>query len=308
MSVVVVGSVVWDVAGYAGRLPKPGETLLGERYVAGLGGKGANQAIAAARLGAAARFFGRVGRDEFGAAARAALRGYGLDPADVAEDAEAATALALIMVGGGGENAILQAPGANRRVGPEDVARAAPAIAAAKVVLLQLEVPVETTLAAARAARSAGAVAILDPAPAPADGLAGSVFMAADIVTPNEVEAETYAGFRPNSAESGAAAARRLVELGAPTAIVTMGAGGLAWAREAGDSGFLPPFRVAAVDSVAAGDCFNGALAVALAEGQPFERALRFAAAAGALATTRPGAAAALPSRQEVEALLAIPA
>lgn len=304
MSVVVVGSVVWDVAGYAGRLPKPGETLLGDRYVAGLGGKGANQAIAAARLGAPARFFGRVGRDAFGASVRAALADYGLDPADVADDPEAATALALIMVGAGGENAILQAPGANRRVGAEDVARAAPAIARARVVLLQLEVPVETTLAAARAARAAGALAILDPAPAPADGLAGSVFMAADIVTPNEVEAESYTGFRPDTAESGAAAARRLVDLGAPTAIVTMGAAGLAWAREDGGAGFLPPFRVAAVDSVAAGDCFNGALAAALAEGQPFEPALRFAAAAGALATTKPGAAAALPSRDEVEALL----
>jgi len=304
MSIVVVGSVTWDVAAYAGRLPKPGETLLGDRYVAGLGGKGANQAIAARRLGAPSRFFGRVGADAFGEAVRRALPQYGLDPADVAEDPSAATALAAIFVGGRGENAIVQAPGANRTMGPDDVARAGDAIAAAKVVLLQLEIPLETTLAAARAARQAGAIAVLDPAPAPQDGVPGSVFMAVDIVTPNEVEAESYAGFRPTDAESGKAAAARLVELGAPAAIVTMGASGLAWAREDETSGFLPAYDVAAVDSVAAGDCFNGALAVALAEGRPFEAALPFAAAAGALATTRSGAAEAAPSLDEATALM----
>lgn len=304
MSIVVVGSVTWDVAAFAGRLPGPGETLLGDRYTTGLGGKGANQAVAAARLGGAARFFGRVGQDAFGDAAVAAMPAFGLDPADLARDADAATALGVILVGGG-ENAIVQAPGANRACGADDVARAGPAIRSATVVLVQLEAPLETALLAARAARRAGAVAILDPAPAPQDGLPGSVFMAFDIVTPNEVEAESFAGFRPTDAESGVAAAKRLVELGAPTAIVTLGAAGCAWAREAGDaSGFVPPFRVATVDSVAAGDCFNGALAVALTEGRPFEQAVRFAAAAGALATARPGAADAAPTRTEVEALL----
>ncbi len=304
MSIVVVGSVTWDVAAFAGRLPRSGETLLGDRYVVGLGGKGANQAVAAARLGASARFFGRVGRDEFAAAVRGALTAHGLDAADLLEDYEAATSLALIMIGAGGENAIVQAPGANRTVGLVDVERASPTIAAAKAVLLQLEIPLETTLLAARRARRAGATTILDPAPAPPDGLPGSVFMAVDIVTPNEVEAETYAGFRPTDADSGVAAARRLVDLGAPTAIVTMGGAGCAWAREDGAAGFQPPFDVATIDTVAAGDCFNGALAVALVEGGPFEQAVRFAAAAGALATTRSGAAAAAPMRAEVEALL----
>ena len=305
MSIVVVGSVTWDVAAFAGRLPRPGETVLGDRYATGLGGKGANQAVAAAKLGGKARFFGRVGDDDFGRAVRAAMPAFGIDPADLAEDPELATALGVILIGADGENAIIQAPGANRACGADDVMRAMDAIRAAKAVLAQLEAPLETALLAARAARQAGAVAILDPAPAPVDGLPGSVFMAFDIVTPNEVEAETYAGFRPGDAESGQAAAARLVELGAPTAIVTMGAAGCAWANEAGEAGYMPPFQVPSVDTVAAGDCFNGALATALAEGRPFEEAVRFAAAAGALATVKPGAADAAPTRAEVDALLA---
>lgn len=304
MSIVAFGSVVWDIAGFAGRLPRPGETLLGDRYTAGLGGKGANQAVAAAKLGADVRFFGKVGDDDFAVGVRAGLAAYGLDPADVAGDAAVATALAIIMVGADGENAILQAPGANRAMTAADAARAGEAIAGAKALLLQFEIPLETTLAAARAARAAGALAILDPAPAPQEGVPGSVFMAVDVVTPNEIEAEAYAGFRPTDAESGQAAARRLVDLGAPAAIVTMGQAGCAWAREDESAGFQPPFAVAAIDSVAAGDCFNGALAVALTEGQRFEAAVRFAAAAGALATTRAGAAAAAPTRPEIEALL----
>jgi ribokinase len=303
MSIVVIGSVTWDVAAFASRLPKAGETLLGRGYQTGLGGKGANQAAAAAKLGASARFFGRVGRDDFGDAVRAGLTEFGVDPSDLAED-DAATALGVILIGASGENAIIQAPGANRAVSGADVTRAADAIAASKAVLLQLEVPLETSLAAAMAARKAGALSIMDPAPAPQDGLAGSVFMAFDIVTPNEVETETYAGFRPTDAESGLVAARRLVELGADTAIVTLGAAGAAWARETGDEGFQPAFEVTAIDTVGAGDCFNGALAVALTEGQALAYAIRFASAAAALSTTAVGAAASSPSREQVARLL----
>lgn len=304
MSVVVIGSVTWDVALFASRLPRPGETLLGDRFAAGLGGKGANQAVAAAALGVPARIFGRVGDDDFGRAALAALPTFGLSAADIMTDAAAATALAAIFVGGDGENAIVQAPGANRAVDAADIERAGPALAAARALLLQLEITVDATLAAARAGRAAGATVILDPAPAPQDGLPGSVFMAVDIVTPNEIEAERFAGFRPTDADSGKAAAARLVELGAPAAIVTMGAAGCAWALADGRQGFQPPFQVAAIDTVAAGDCFNGGLAAALAEGAGFEAGVRFAAATGALATTKVGAAAAAPSRAEVERLL----
>ena len=307
MSIVVIGSVTWDVAAFASRLPKPGETLIGDRYAVGLGGKGANQAAAAARLGQPARFFGRVGDDGFGASVRQALADHGVDPGDLAIDL-AATALGVILISQNGQNAIIQAPGANRSLTAADVARAAPAIGQARAVLMQLEVPLEVSLAAASLARQSGALAIFDPAPAPQDGLAGSVLMAFDIVTPNEVEAETYCGFRPTDVESGRAAARRLVELGAPAAIVTLGAGGAAWAsdmaRDGACEGFQPAFKVAAIDAVGAGDCFNGALAVALTEGQPFAAAIRFAAAAAALSTTRPTAAASMPDRAETDALL----
>lgn len=304
MSIAIVGSIVWDVSGFAGRLPAPGETLLGDRYVAGLGGKGANQAVAARKLGAEARFFGMVGRDDLARSARRALEAHGVDAGDLMETDAAATALALIMVDGRGQNAIMMIPSANRAFSPEDLATAAPAIRAAKATLLQFEIPLETTLAAARISRQSGGLTILDPAPAPQDGVPGSVFMAVDIVTPNEVEAAAYCGFPPSDVESGKAAARRLVELGAPAAIVTMGAAGAAWAREDETDGFQPPFKVEAVDSVAAGDCFNGALAVALLEDQDFAAAVRFASAAGALATTRPGASAAAPTRREIETLL----
>lgn len=305
MSIVTFGSVTWDIAAFAGRLPKPGETLLGSGYAQGLGGKGANQAAAASRLDVATKFFGRIGQDAFGASVKAALADYGLDAAGLVEDPDAATALGVILIGQDGENAIIQAPGANRTVSKADVDHALPAIRVAKAVLLQLEVPLEASLAAARAGRAAGAWVIMDPAPAPQDGLPGSIFMAMDILTPNEVEAETYAGFRPTDAESGKAAAERLVDLGAPIAITTLGAAGCAWAQEDGPSGYMPPFKVNAIDTVAAGDCFNGALSAALAEGMPLEAAIRFASAAGALATTAVGAAAAAPTRQAVEALLA---
>ncbi len=301
MSIVVFGSVTWDVAAFASRLPKPGETLLGSGYAQGLGGKGANQAAVARRLGAETAFFGRIGQDPIGESVKAAFSEFDLDPASLAEDPDAATALGVILIGQDGENAIIQAPGANRTMTAADVKRALPAITTAKALLLQLEIPLEASLAAARAAREAGAWVILDPAPAPQDGLPGSIFMGVDIVTPNEVEAETYAGFRPTDAESGQAAAQRLVDLGAPTAIVTMGAAGCAWAQDEGPSGFMPAFNVDAIDTVAAGDCFNAALGVALAEGMALEHAIHFASAAGALATTAVGAAAAAPWRGAVE-------
>ena len=301
MTVVVIGSVTWDVAAFASRLPSPGETLLGSGYATGLGGKGANQAAAAAMLGLTSKFFGRVGNDEFGQAVKAAFTDFNLDPSGLVIDLDAATALGVILIGADGENAIIQAPGANRQMDETDVERAGQDIQDAGVLLLQFEIPLEVTLAAARLARQAGTTVILDPAPAPSDGVAGSVFMAADILTPNEVEAETYVGFRPHDKESGIASAQRLVEIGAPTAIVTMGALGASWATQAGETGFQPAFKVDPVDTVGAGDCFNGALAVAITEGRALPAAIRFASAAAAISTTRSGAAKSAATRGEVE-------
>ena len=187
-----------------------------------------------------------------------------------------------------------------------DVVRAGQSLEGAKALLLQFEIPLEITLSAARAGRKAGATVILDPAPAPSDGIAGSVLMAVDIITPNEVEAETYVGFRPYDKKTGIAAAVRLVDIGAPAAIVTMGANGTAWATAGGESGFQPVFRVDAIDTVGAGDCFNGALAVALTEGLALPAAIRFASVAAAISTTRSGAANSAATREEIDRILNI--
>ncbi len=304
MSILVFGSVNVDITVYAPRLPQPGETLHALRYAIGLGGKGANQAAAAARLGAPTTFIGRTGRDEMGAQARGLLGGYGLDLAGVAEDDQAGTGIAQITVGtADGQNIIALVAGANMRLDQSDVERAAARLGDARVLLLQLETPLAASLDLAARARAAGLTVILDPAPAPAGGLAPAVLQAIDIITPNETETAALLGRRPATAADAAAAARELVARGCRMAIVKLGGNGVAYAGN-GSEGFIPPFAVEVVDTVAAGDCFNGGLATALARGDALADAVRFAAACGAIAVTRPGAAAAAPTLAEAEALL----
>lgn len=304
MSVLVFGSVNVDITVYAPRLPQPGETLHAHRYAIGLGGKGANQAAAAARLGASAIFVGRTGRDEMGAQARGLLEGYGIDLAGLGYDEAAGTGIAQITVGAAdGQNVIALVGGANMRLDGTDVDRAAARLAGVRVLLLQLETPVEASLQLAARARAAGVMVVLDPAPAPAGGLAPAVLQAVDIVTPNETETAALIGSRPVTREDGIAAARALVARGCRIAIVKLGGNGVAFAGD-GHEGFVPPFPVTVVDTVAAGDCFNGGLATALSRGAPLPDAVRFAAARGAVAVTRPGAAAAAPRLAEVQALL----
>lgn len=304
MSILVFGSVNVDITVYAPRLPQPGETLHALRYAIGLGGKGANQAAAAARLGTPTTFIGRTGRDEMGAQARGLLAGYGLDLAGVAEDDQAGTGIAQITVGAAdGQNIIALVAGANMRLDRSDVERAAVRLADARVLLLQLETPLAASLELAARARAAGITVILDPAPAPEGGLDDSVLQGVDIITPNETETAALLGFRPAMAEEAVAAARALVTRGCRMAIVKLGGNGVAYAGQGGE-GFIPPFAVEVVDTVAAGDCFNGGLATALARGDALADAVRFAAACGAIAVTRPGAAASAPTLAEAEALL----
>ena len=303
--VVCLGSVNIDIAAYSEALARPGETIHATRTQIGLGGKGANQAAAAARLagplGLRVAMAGRVGADAFGELARARLAAFGVELDRLRRDPDHPTGIALIGIDARGENAITVAAGANMSVDQTDIDALAPLLGKARVLLLQLETPLGSSLAAARLARAAGAVVILDPAPA--DGLPDATWALIDVVTPNETETERLVGLRPSDPESAAVAAERLQARGVRVAIVKLGAAGAAW-RDGTASGFVPPFAVTAIDSVAAGDCFNAGLAVALARGAAIAAAVRFAAACGALATTRSGAADAAPSLADVQSLL----
>jgi ribokinase len=306
MTVAVFGSINMDVTAYMRRLPKPGETLHGHEYKLGLGGKGANQAVAARKLGSEVAFVCRLGNDDFAKPAGRELAMHGVDQALVRHDDDGATGIAIINVGEGGENYISLIGGSNLRVDESDVERARPALEKANVLLLQLEVPLAASLAAARIVRSHGGTVILDPAPAPEGGLAAEVLQAVDIITPNETEAGLMLGWQPETLEQGLQAARELRARGVAIAVVKLGAKGLAVAAPDLEKA-IPAFKVKAIDTVAAGDCFNGGLAHALEQGQPLARALRYAAACGALSTTKKGASAAAPARADVEAFLAQP-
>ena len=304
MTVCVFGSINMDVVAYMVRLPKPGETLHGHDYKLGLGGKGANQAVAARKLGSDVRFICRLGADDFGKAALRELASHGVDLALAATDPDGATGLAIINVGEGGENYISLIGGSNLAMDGSDVERGRTALQSAAVLLLQFEVPAAASLAAAAVVRRHGGTVILDPAPAPDNGLSSDILKAADIITPNETEAGLILGWQPSGLDEGLEAARQLRQRGVATAVVKLGSRGLAVASADVET-TLPAFKVTAIDTVAAGDTFNGGLAHALEQKMPLLDALRFASACGALSTTRKGASAAAPTRAEVEAFLA---
>jgi len=299
--ITVVGSINMDLVIRVSRLPRPGETVAGHGFEIIPGGKGANQAVAAARLGAAVEMVGRVGDDVFGERLTESLKAFGVGTGHVAVTPGCPSGVATIGVEDSGENAIIVAAGANGHVTPKDVAHAADVIAAADTVLLQLELPTETVLAAAAVARRAGVRVILNPAPAPAR-MPEELFLV-DAICPNETEARAITG--ESGDDGGGAWATWLARRGAGLAIVTLGARGAVYCEPGCAPVFTPPFQVRAVDSTAAGDAFAGALAVALSEGRPPAEAVRFASAAGALAVTKLGAQPAMPTRTEVDMLLA---
>jgi ribokinase len=317
--VVVVGGVNTDYLVRGPRLPTPGETVEGDVFQEAAGGKGANQAVAAARLGARVALVARVGDDDRGAVLTDRLATENVDIGRVvlgaAAAVEAPTGVALVMVAAGGEKAILTAPGANHRLAPEDVRAAAEAIRAARVVLVTLEAPLDAVGEALRLAADGGARIVLDPAP-PAP-LPDELLRLVDVIRPDAAEAETLTGIRPRDRATARAAAERLVARGAGAAAVQAGDAGdlLVWREPAdgppgGGTGalrerWLPRLPVAGVDATGAGDAFAAGLAVALAEGRPLEAAGALANAAAALATTELGAQAGLPRRAAVEALLA---
>ena len=301
--IAVVGSINIDIAVRSARLPKPGETLHGDSFALSLGGKGANQAAASARLGADVTFVGRIGTDMFGDLARQELARFGLAPAFITSDPGAGTGIATIGIDAAGENAITIVSGVNAHVSVADVHAAAYRLSGARALLLQCETPFAASIEAAGLVRASGGVVILDPAPAPREGIPKELLALVDLLTPNESEAMALTGITVNSRESGLAAARKLRETGARGVIIKLGAAGLIYATPEA-AGFLPAFNVNAVDTVAAGDCFNAGLAVALGEGARISAALCFAAACGAVAVTRAGAADSAPTRPEAEALV----
>jgi len=303
MSIVVFGSTNIDVCAYATRLPRPGETVHGDSYAITLGGKGANQAVAAAQLGAQVELAGRTGIDTFGTLARQRLAEKGVRTRALYQDPDHSTGIAVIGVDQSAENCITVVGGANMAVERGDVERLEPLLGEAKVLLLQLEIPLDASLAAARRFRSRGAVAILDPAPAPLQGFDAAAWSSVDAMTPNEAETETLVGIRPKDASSAARAATALAERGLKIAIVKMGGAGVYFRSPEGE-GHILTFPVKPIDTVAAGDCFNGGLAYALARGDELPTALRFACGCGALATTRRGASDAAPTLAEVETIL----
>jgi ribokinase len=294
--IVVIGSANTDLVVRVAALPRPGETVLGGEFASVGGGKGANQAVAAARAGGRTTFVAKLGSDAFGDAAVAAFAADGIDTRFVTR-AAGPSGVAFILIDSRGENCIAVASGANDLLAPADIDAAREAIAAADVVLVQLEIPLETVQHAVAVAKAAGRLVILNPAPArPLDA---EILRGIDLITPNETEAELLCGVTITDAASAAAAADRLRALGPANAIVTLGPQGCLVADATGRT-HVDGHAVTAIDTVAAGDVFNGCLAVALGEGLDLAAAARFANAASAIAVTRAGAQASAPWRHEI--------
>jgi ribokinase len=308
-SIVVIGSLNMDFVFAVDRMPQPGETILGRHFRAIPGGKGANQAYAAAKLardGRVVRMLGRVGADSFGKALKANLAAVGVDVRAVLETESEATGVACIHVDQLGQNSITVAAGANGALSCGDIDSARWAFKAARCVLAQLEIPIQTVAEGLREGRRVGAMCILDPAPAQA--LPKETLELVDIATPNEAEACVLAGVPPirlNAADA-AALGQKIRELGVRSVIVKLGDQGCVYCGSDG-SLVAPAFAVKALDSTAAGDTFNAALAVALVEGSRMEDALRFANAAAAISVTRSGAQTSAPMRADVESLMIQP-
>jgi ribokinase len=301
--VVVVGSINMDLVARSQRIPHAGETVIGGDFRTVPGGKGANQAVAAARMGGRVTMLGRVGVDAFGDLLLGNLSSSGVDTTRIQRDAQAASGIALIMVDDAGMNSILVAPGANMLLSPADMDAAVEVIASAKVMLAQLEIPLETVTRAVQIAHAHGVKVVLNPAPAPSGGLPPELTRLVDVLAPNEFEAALLTGLPVDNDEQIRVAASALRRGGAANVIITLGGRGALLATANGFQHF-PAFAVKPMDTTAAGDAFVGSLGAALAEGRPLEEAMRWGSAAGALSTTKKGAQPSLPQRGEVESLL----
>ena len=304
--IVILGIFVADTAYRADRQPKLGETILGHSFSLGPGGKGSNQAVAAAMAGSGAggvHFITRLGRDDFAAIARATWAKAGVRP-EVTEDGESYTGAAFIFLEAAtGNNAIIVAPGAAARISPADVEARAELIRGAAAFVTQLEQPVEAALRGLQIAREAGVTTILNPAPAAE--LPDAMLALCDYLTPNETEAEMLSGSPVTDLASAERAADALLARGVGAVVITLGGNGALY-RDASRSVHVPVISAGPVaETTGAGDAFNGGFAVALSEGREVIEAVRFGCATAGISVTRPGTAGAMPGRAEIEALLA---
>ena len=300
--IVVVGSINMDLVARMSRLPRPGETLHGDDFQTIPGGKGANQAVAAARLGAIVTMIGRVGDDGFGVELLQSLKQYGVRTQFVQKTENCPSGVAVINVETSGANTIVVIAGANGQLTPSDVESRASVIESADVVIVQLETPVETVMAAVRTARKGNVRVILDPAPAPAVSLPEEL-QAVDYISPNQTEAEALTGIVVNDLSSAERAAKMLSDRGARHVVMKLGELG-AFVYSDGTGTHIPATKAAIIDTTAAGDAFTAGLAVGLAEGRSLAEAARLGCAVGTLACTVFGAQPAMPTREQVDRFL----
>lgn len=297
-SILVVGSSNTDMVVKCEHLPRPGETILGGTFLMNPGGKGANQAVAVARLGAPITFVCKTGNDIFGKESRQNFEKEGIDTSCVFVDAENPSGVALITVDESAENCIAVASGANANLLPNDLQRAHDVIERADIVLMQLESPLETVCYVADEAHCLGKKVVLNPAPARA--LPSELLEKLYLITPNETEAEIISGVKVSDEASAVEAARAIVAMGVDNVVITLGSkGALIYCGDSCE--IIPSHKVNAVDTTAAGDVFNGALVVALSEGKSLKEAVQFACKAGAISVTRVGAQSSAPYREEVD-------
>ena len=295
--IIVIGSSNTDMVVRSERLPRAGESVIGDNFMMAGGGKGANQAVAVAQMGHRVLFVAAVGNDIFGNAAIQGYENFGIDTSHIIRKDEP-SGVALIMVDGAGQNSISVALGANNSLTAEDVMPALEQISEGDIVLLQLEIPISTVDACVAMAAAKGAKVILNPAPAAT--VCDSTLSKLYLITPNQTEAQTLTGIEVIDTASAQLAAQKLIDLGVKRVVITMGSQG-AYLYQDGQGELIPAHKVNAVDTTAAGDVYNGALCAALAEGMILTEALHFAAKASAISVTRAGAQPSIPTRAEVD-------
>ncbi|MCC0179042.1 ribokinase [Waterburya agarophytonicola K14] len=302
MTVVVFGSINLDIVVEVSRLPVKGETVVGNRFFSAAGGKAANQAVAIAKLGISVSLVGQVGEDSFGETLIKSLQTAGVDTSGITVNPGSYSGIASIVVDERGDNTIACAAGANNLVREKELEQFKILLPQAEIVLLELGIPIATVLNAARAARANDCFIILDPAPV-VPNLPEELYSLIDLITPNEIEASQIVGFTVDGVTTARQAASFLHQMGIQNVVITLGAQGALYSNST-ESLWVKPIPVSVVDSVAAGDAFNGALAAGLASGKSLKEALQWGAVGGALAVTKNGAQSSLPIKDSFHKLL----